>query len=214
MEILKSFINCVANINLGNYYPLIVSLSSLIFSLTLLTLTIFVSKIKKSDKTLPLLFYIISYLLCAFKIFSDMIFKKTVDFIILCSSVFLCALSLCVFAFCIILSRDKNIINQPIAPFLHKSNIDDYIPFRNSERLFTNKMFEKPFDDEFKINYSQILFYTSKLKNKDLSPSEIELLDQIEYNVLRLSRIQVSDEERLEFSKQLSKLFKLNSKFA
>ena len=75
-------------------------------------------------------------------------------------------------------------------------------------------MFEKPFDDEFKINYSQILFYTSKLKNKDLSPSEIELLDQIEYNVLRLSRIQVSDEERLEFSKQLSKLFKLNSKFA
>lgn len=224
MEILERFMKFTANINLGQFYPLIVSCSSLLVSTALLILTIFVRKIKKSDKTLPLTLSLFSYFSCAYKVFCDFTYNTLPNLKALCVSLFICAISILLFSISLVLSKDfrkkKYVDNQLIERLLQKSGSDYgyFLSRETSEKerefLQTDKMFTPNYRDDFGINYSQILYYIDGLKQKDLSFLERESIAKLECDVKRLSHVNVNYKDRDEFSQKITELFKLMSKYA
>ena len=75
-------------------------------------------------------------------------------------------------------------------------------------------MFSDLADNNFGINYSQILQFIAELKDKDLNEVEKEQLSNLECDVVKFAHVKSSDFERYEFSNKLSNLFKLMSKYA
>lgn len=228
METISSFISFIANVKIGQFYPLAVAISSCVSSIATLILSIFIKKLRNYDKTLLIVLTIISYLTCAFKIYCDVLKGKPINTEIICFSIFLCAVSFSLLSISVLLSNLKKMgkytNNQLIdifpnvnEPFKYSNTLEGELfktPFKRIEYLKTDKMFSDLADNNFGINYSQILQFIAELKDKDLNEVEKEQLSNLECDVVKFAHVKSSDFERYEFSNKLSNLFKLMSKYA
>jgi len=228
METVRFFINFIANLKIGQFYPLAVTISSCISSGATLVFSIFIKKVRNADKTILLVITIISYLTCAFKIYCDALKGKPINSEIICFSVFLCSVSFSFLSVSILLSNlnksSKYTNNQLISkfsninePYKYSNTLEGELfkaPFKRIEYLKTDKMFSDSADNNFGINYSQILQFIEELKNKDINEIEKEQLLDLECDVIKFAHVKSSDFERYEFSNKLSNLFKLMSKYA
>ena len=223
MDTFNFIVNFVGGFDFGIFYPLYVSCSSLVVATLVLFLTLFVDKIKKTDKTIIPIFSLLSYFACGFKLMCDFLCGKNPDLYVLCFSVFISCVSLCFYVVSFLLSKDnsnrympdKRLIDQ-LMQYSGMENHADYPHFENRrESLYlpTDKLFTPKNLDDFGINYSNLLYIIRDLKQKVTDFEEEQLLSNLECDVIRLSHVKIANSERAIFSENLSRLLKLMSKY-
>lgn len=225
MDILIKLFNLIASVNVGDFYPLQLTLFTSGTTFVGIIVAYFYKPFRNVDKTKLLSAIFALYLLCAVKITCDYFFGLPLDGEIVIASLCFAFVTLVEFyTFCCLKNRRKHkkmTDNQLIDGYY--GNIKDNFnavrqlsspqnPFKRAEFLPTFKQAEDE-SAEVEINYSYLLKWVNKIYEYPLDLDETNLLKDFEFDVKKYSLKKPSNYEINDFSTKLNKIIKIASKY-
>ena len=226
MRFLDDFCLTVANIPLGEYYPLIftISLTVSVWSFAVLLITVRAVRKVNAYWVLTASLTILASVAC--KIFCDCIKHSPPNVFCVGASLALLPLTILGCAFChvfsqtrkTLLSSEKRLIDRLLKeeePEKSILNSDSFskAPFKRVEYLNTQKGFSSQGFSDFNLNPSYVEKCILSLSEKELCPKDKFELEKISDALQKYKLKNLSDFERDDFSTNLQKLLKLTAKY-
>lgn len=221
---IDEFLSFISSVNLTPVYPLVAPTFFCVSFFVLLCAGAIFRKIRAATKSAVTISAFSSYCLTLTKFAADALIGNLPLLTIKCGivaialaavSFFLAAALTLQNSFCKLREKSRNKLvgnyrsdnpSPSIIPQVFSDN-----PFRRAEYLPTAKLWGA--ENDFGLNYGEILSYCEKIKKKSPDVFETDELDKIELDVKKYSARAVNDCERKNFSDKLGYLVKLIAKY-